>query len=184
MICHNKFPMVLPYKVAGFTAPIPRFLTQDGFGMTNSLILIGCHSEGAQTENMIKTRFFAALRMTITLIKRHTAPNDKSNDYFIIGILIPCRFAAAIASDSPHPRGARRPCPDRWSARAPGVWPPRACRRPRSPARVLAVADAHAAAVMERHPGGAAHGIDQRVQDRPVADGIGAVAHAFGFAVG
>jgi hypothetical protein len=33
-----------------------------------------------------------------------------------------------------------------------------ACRRRRSPAGVQAVADAHPAAVVEAHPGGAAHG--------------------------
>ncbi len=49
--------------------------------------------------------------------------------------------------------------------------------------RVLTVADAHAAAVMETHPRRAAHRIDQRIQDRPIADGIRAVAHRFGFAV-
>ena len=45
------------------------------------------------------------------------------------------------------------------------------------------VADADAAAVMHRHPGGAGGGVQQRVQNRPVGDGVAAVAHAFGLAV-
>jgi hypothetical protein len=41
--------------------------------------------------------------------------------------------------------------------------------------RVLRVAHADAAAVMQRHPGRAAGGVEQRVEQRPVGDGIGAV---------
>ena len=51
-------------------------------------------------------------------------------------------------------------------------------------AGVLRVADARAAAVVDRHPGRAGGGVDQRVEQRPVGDGVGAVAHAFGLAVG
>ena len=51
-------------------------------------------------------------------------------------------------------------------------------------AGVQRVADADAAAVMHRHPGGAGRGVEQRVQDRPVGDRVAAVAHAFGLAVG
>ena len=51
-------------------------------------------------------------------------------------------------------------------------------------AGVQRVADADAAAVVDRHPGGAARRVEQRVEDRPVGDGVAAVAHAFGFAVG
>src|SRR4051812_34126290 len=50
--------------------------------------------------------------------------------------------------------------------------------------RVLAVADTHAAAVVHGHPGSAAHGVDEGVQDGPVGDGIAAVLHALGLAVG
>ena len=49
---------------------------------------------------------------------------------------------------------------------------------------VLRVAHAHAAAVVQAHPGGAAGGVEQGVQQRPVADGIAAVLHRFGLAVG
>jgi len=49
---------------------------------------------------------------------------------------------------------------------------------------VKAVADAHAAAMMEADPGGAVDGVDQRVENRPIGDGVRAVAHGFGFAVG
>src|SRR5699024_700100 len=49
---------------------------------------------------------------------------------------------------------------------------------------VLAVAHADAAAVVEADPGGAAGSVEQRVEDGPVADGVAAVAHGFGFAVG
>ena len=49
---------------------------------------------------------------------------------------------------------------------------------------VLRIAHADAAAVVERHPRRAADRVEQRVEDRPVADGIGAIAHRFGFAIG
>ena len=45
------------------------------------------------------------------------------------------------------------------------------------------VADADAAAVVDRHPGRAGRRVEQRVQHRPVGDGVAAVAHAFGLAV-
>ena len=51
-------------------------------------------------------------------------------------------------------------------------------------ARVLRVAHAHATAVVQADPGGAARGVEQRVEQRPVAHGVGAVLHAFGLAVG
>src|SRR5690606_20555284 len=50
-------------------------------------------------------------------------------------------------------------------------------------AGVLRIAHAYAAAVVEADPGRAARGIEQGVQQRPVADRIAAVAHGFGFAV-
>ena len=49
---------------------------------------------------------------------------------------------------------------------------------------VLRVADAHAAAVVNRHPRRAARGVQQRVQQRPVGDGVAAVLHRFGLAEG
>ena len=51
-------------------------------------------------------------------------------------------------------------------------------------AGVQAVANADAAAVVEANPGSPADGIDQGVEDGPVGNGVGAVAHAFRFAVG
>src|SRR5260221_11325312 len=45
------------------------------------------------------------------------------------------------------------------------------------------IADADAAAVMHRHPGGAARRVQERIQNGPVRDGIAAVAHALGFTV-
>ena len=61
--------------------------------------------------------------------------------------------------------GARRPCPDRvvrtrssfWAARSRAIGDD-------DHARVLAVADARAAAVVDAHPGGARRGVDERVQ--------------------
>ena len=50
--------------------------------------------------------------------------------------------------------------------------------------RVLGEADADAPAVVEADPAGPADGVDGEVQEGPVADGIAAVEHAFGFAVG
>src|SRR6266446_4410898 len=46
-----------------------------------------------------------------------------------------------------------------------------------------AVTDAHAAAVMKRNPAGAARGIQERIEDRPVSNCVRAVFHAFGFTV-
>ncbi len=49
---------------------------------------------------------------------------------------------------------------------------------------VQAVADAHAAAVMEADPGRAAGSVDQRIKNGPIGDGVGAIFHAFRFAIG
>ena len=51
-------------------------------------------------------------------------------------------------------------------------------------AGVLRIAHADAAAVVERHPSRARRGVEQRVEQRPVADGVAAVLHALGLAVG
>ena len=51
-------------------------------------------------------------------------------------------------------------------------------------AAVLRVAHAHAAAVMQGHPRRAAGDVEHGVEQRPVADGVAAVFHGFGFAVG
>ncbi len=49
---------------------------------------------------------------------------------------------------------------------------------------VLAVADPGAAAVVDADPGGPRGRVDQGVQERPVGDRVGAVAHRLGLAVG
>src|SRR5271165_6573729 len=46
-----------------------------------------------------------------------------------------------------------------------------------------AVADAHAAAMMDANPAGPAGSIDECVEYRPVGDRVAAVAHPFGLAV-
>ena len=46
------------------------------------------------------------------------------------------------------------------------------------------VAHTDAAAVVDRDPGGPGHGVEERVEDRPVGHGVGTVEHAFGLAVG
>src|SRR5207244_5834237 len=51
-------------------------------------------------------------------------------------------------------------------------------------AGVERVADADAAAVVDADPRRAGRGVEQRVQHRPVGDGVGAVAHRLGLAVG
>ena len=51
-------------------------------------------------------------------------------------------------------------------------------------AGVLREAHAHAAAVVQRHPGGARGAVEQRVQQRPVGHRVRSVAHRLGFAVG
>ena len=48
---------------------------------------------------------------------------------------------------------------------------------------VLGIAHPNATAVMEGNPGRAADRIDQRIQNCPVRDRVGAVFHRFGFAV-
>ncbi len=44
-----------------------------------------------------------------------------------------------------------------------------------------AVTDAHAAAMMKRNPTGAAGGIQERIEDRPVSNCVRSVLHPFGF---
>src|SRR5207237_4654229 len=51
-------------------------------------------------------------------------------------------------------------------------------------AGVDAVTDAHAAAVVHRYPGGPANGVEQGVEDGPVSDGVAAVLHGLGLAIG
>ena len=51
-------------------------------------------------------------------------------------------------------------------------------------ARVLAVADARAATVVDAHPGRPGGRVDERVEERPVGDGVRAVAHRLRLAVG
>ncbi len=51
-------------------------------------------------------------------------------------------------------------------------------------AGMLAEAHADAAAMVQRDPGGAACRVQQRVQERPVRHGVGAILHRFGLAVG
>src|ERR1700751_4004775 len=63
----------------------------------------------------------------------------------------------------------------------------RGCRRSVADddeARVLRVTHADATAVMDRYPGGAACRVEERVQQWPVGDRIGAIAHGLGLAVG
>jgi len=50
--------------------------------------------------------------------------------------------------------------------------------------RVERVADPDAAAVMDAHPRRAGSDVEKRVEDRPVRDRIGTVAHRLGLAVG
>src|ERR1035437_8825421 len=49
-------------------------------------------------------------------------------------------------------------------------------------AGMLRVADADAAAIVDAYPGGAGGGVHQGVEQRPIGDGVRAVAHAFGLA--
>ncbi len=51
-------------------------------------------------------------------------------------------------------------------------------------AGVERVAHAYSAAVVEADPGGAGSGIEQRVEDGPVSNGVAAVEHLFSFAIG
>ncbi len=51
-------------------------------------------------------------------------------------------------------------------------------------AGVNGVADSHAAAVMDGHPRGPGGGVEQGIQDGPVGDGVAAVPHGLGLAVG
>ena len=74
--------------------------------------------------------------------------------------------------------------PGRSRERAPAARGLRASVGHDHEAGVLRVAHADAAAVVERHPGRARGTIQQRIQDRPVRHGVGAVIHCLGFAVG
>src|SRR5580700_2412989 len=49
---------------------------------------------------------------------------------------------------------------------------------------VLRETDANAAAVVNRHPGCACSSVNQRIEQRPICDGVAAVEHSFGFAIG
>ena len=86
------------------------------------------------------------------------------------------RARPSRAGRSRRRRGARRPCPGRPSAPARAARPRARCRRRRHLAGVDRLAHADAAAVMDRDPARAAGGVEQRVQQRPVGDRVGAVA--------
>src|ERR1700693_2194863 len=49
---------------------------------------------------------------------------------------------------------------------------------------MLRIANSPAAAAVEGNPRGATGGIDERVENGPIGDGVGAVFHGFGFAIG
>ena len=68
----------------------------------------------------------------------------------------------------------------RWRRRSPGVG----AVGDDDHAGVNRVPDADAAAVVQRHPAGAAGGVEHRVEQRPVGDRVGAVLHRLGLAVG
>src|SRR5262245_42365970 len=46
-----------------------------------------------------------------------------------------------------------------------------------------AIANPYPTTVVNAHPGGPAHRIDEGVEQRPVGNGVGAIAHGFGLAV-
>ena len=50
-------------------------------------------------------------------------------------------------------------------------------------AGMLRIADADAAAIMNRNPGRAGRGVDERIQQRPIRDRVAAVDHPFGLAI-
>ena len=49
---------------------------------------------------------------------------------------------------------------------------------------MLRKTDAYTAAVVNRNPRCAGSGVDERVEQRPVGDGVAAVEHAFRFPIG
>src|SRR5580704_16101283 len=49
---------------------------------------------------------------------------------------------------------------------------------------MLRIANAHAAAVVNGDPRGATGGVNKSVEEGPIGDGVGAVFHGFGFAIG
>ena len=51
-------------------------------------------------------------------------------------------------------------------------------------AGVLRIADTNAAAMVERNPSCTAGTVEQGIQQRPIGNGIGAVAHRLGFPIG
>src|SRR5215831_15284849 len=50
--------------------------------------------------------------------------------------------------------------------------------------RVQAHPDSHATAVVESHPARTGGGIHQRIEEREVGDGVGAVSHRLGLSMG
>ena len=102
-----------------------------------------------------------------------------------IGIKMPFWCATSIASGYPASACRMTPIPG-------SVVSTRSRRRAQAfgaigdhhHAGMLRVSDSHAAAVVDRNPGRAGRGIHQRIQQRPIGDGVGAVAHGFGFAIG
>ena len=97
---------------------------------------------------------------------------------------MPLSRAMAIASGNRRPRGAR---PDARVAREHALQ--LLVRFARAVGHddhsgVQRVADADAAAMMDRDPRGPARRVEQRVQHRPVGDGVAAIAHPFCLAVG
>ena len=51
-------------------------------------------------------------------------------------------------------------------------------------AGMLRITNAHATAVVDGNPGGSAGGVDESVEKGPIGNGVGAIPHGFGFAVG
>ena len=87
-----------------------------------------------------------------------------------MGIRTPCACANETVSNDPHTRIGSQDSfqASRHSRRAIGDD---------DHAGMLRIADADSAAVVDRHPGGARGGVHQRVQQRPVGDGVRTVAH-------
>ena len=70
-------------------------------------------------------------------------------------------------------RGGSRPCRGRWSGTRSSFWPARSVpSATHDLPGVDGAADADAAAVVDAHPGGPGRGVDQRVEQRPVGDGV------------
>ena len=103
--------------------------------------------------------------------------SDRAIDAVLAGEVDGSLIAGVGMADHPHPRvGGEHPLqPVRHRRRAVGNHHHASMDR---------VSDANPTAVMDRDPAGPGGGVHQRVQDGPIGNGVAAITHPLGFAIG